>query len=360
MNVHHTIWLRSLATAWLGLGLPIAGLPAAETAELPKSLFVSPASLASVPDATVRQWFDHIVAAHRAAGSPQRIDSLVVSEVADVDPEDLPAGARILATPPAGVAAEWCHPKNHKLDVIAPYFKNFDAVYLGTVHVHWPGPDSPYDRGIQDAEFREQNLRLSQSAMERLHAVYPDLKFHWYITYEANLNYFPDAKIRDAYAEYVRELCCRMKAHRDADILWSPNFWTKYETTDKTRRAKLANSLKDFFAKVPITDVHFQDFLGGSSASGSHRFTTRDVKGYYDMLAALKGPRVRVNAELFVVTDRRSFSLAPMSPADYAQRMQDYAKLQLPLGGCWEIRYWYPAHQGTCPVKPMAGVHESP
>jgi len=323
---------------------------AANTVDLPKSLFISPSALWKIPDETIREWFEHIAAHHRTPGSPQRIDSLVLSDIADIDPDDpQQASARLLATPTPTMNAKWCHPINHKLDVIAPYFNNFDAVYVGSAHIKWTGAGNEYDKGIQDAAFRQKNLRIATNAMDRFIARYPHLKFKWYISYEANLNYFTDSKIKDAYVAYLSELCRQMKARCDTDILWSPNFWSKFSALSETNRATLVANLKDLFARVPVTELHYQDFMGGSSASGPYRFTPHDVKNYYDLLAGLGGPLVRVNVEMFVVTDLKKFSLAAMSHADYVQRMKDYNELQLPLGASWEIRYWYPAHQGATP-----------
>ncbi len=341
---------RCCIVALLAVGCSLAR--GAELLDRPKSLFISPSALWNIPDAKIREWFEHISAHHRTPGSPQRIDALVLSDIADVDPGD-PSGssARLLATPAAGMPTNWCHPLNHKLDVIAPHFKNFDAVYVGTAHIAWKGAGNAYDTGILDAGFRQKNLRIATNALDRFIARYPDLNFKWYISYEANLNCFTDPKIKDAYVAYLAELCRQMRARREAPILWSPNCWSKFDSLSETNRAALVVSLKDFFARVPITDLHYQDFMGGSSASGPYRFTPQDVKGYYDLLAGLGGPRVRVNVEMFVVTDLKSFSLAPMSHADYVQRMRDYDKLQLPLGASWEIRYWYPAHQGAAPCR---------
>ena len=135
-----------------------------------------------------------------------------------------------------------------------------------------------------------------------------------------------------------------MKARHDTDILWSPNFWSCYDSLSASNRTALAVNLKDYFARVPITDLHFQDNLHTAlRPQPEGRFTAEDTKHYYDLLTEIGAPRIRVNAELFVFKDG-THEILSISHQDYVQRMKDYAKLNLPLGACWEIRHWYPAH----------------
>ena len=341
--------LSAALCAWF---VSITVLPAAEVAELPKSLFISISALEKVPDARIREWFEHIAACHRQPGTPQRIDSLVLTGIAEADPAD-PDGtsALLLASPPPGMGLKGYHPARHQLDIVSQYFKCFDSIYVGTMNLRWRGPGNAYTAGIQDADFRRRNIRFSTNIMDRFIATYPGLKFRWYISYEANLNYFTNPKIKDAYAAYNLELGNEMKARRNTDILWSPNFWSRYNSVPETNRAALAANLKDHFSRVPITEVHFQDHRGGSSALlPSRRFTVDDTRRYYDLLAGLGGPSVRVNVEMFVRSEQTGRGAAPMQHADYVQRMKDYAKAHLPLGASWEIRQWYAAHQGapTC------------
>lgn len=330
-------------------------LSALDGGDLPRSLFISPSALGSVSDAEVRAWLEHICAYHRLPESPNRIDTLVLSSIADADPGD-PSGvsARICASAPPGKDPRWYHPTNHKLDIISKYFNSFDAVYVGTVSTRWKGTGSKYIEGIQDAGFRQKNLQLSTNALDRFMATYPELKPNWYISYEANLSYFTDAKIKDAYAVYNLELCKEMLARRNAAILWSPNFWTHYGAMSSETRNILVSNLKDYFSRVPISEVHFQDHMGGTSALGSKRFTVDDAKHYYDLLVGLRGPGIRVNTEMFIRTAPKNFKTAPMSHEDYFQRMKDYERLHLPLGASWEIRYWYKAHQGVVSCADLA------
>ena len=337
-------------------------LPAAEVAELPKSLFISISALEKLPDAQIRDWFEHIVACHRVPGTPQRIDSLVLTGIAIADPAD-PDGtsALLLASPPPGMGPKGYHPSRHQLDIVSQYFKYFDSIYVGTMNLRWHGTGTAYTAGIQDADFRRRNIRFSTNIMDRFIATYPKLKFRWYISYEANLNYFTNPKIKDAYVAYNLELGNQMKARRNVDILWSPNFWTRYDSLSDTNRATLIANLKDHFSRVPITELHFQDHRGGSSALAlSRRFTVDDTKHYYDLLAGLDGPSVRVNVEMFVRDEHTGRGAAPMKQADYVQRMTDYAKAHLPLGASWEIRHWYAAHQDatTCTTTKRPSEHK--
>jgi hypothetical protein len=354
---------RKILLSLCVLFAPLNVLRAAEIVELPKSLFISISSLWKFSDAEIREWFEHINACHRLPGSPQRIDSLVLTSIADVAPND-PDGNRalLLASPPPGMDPKGYHPSKNKrkLDIVSKYFMCFDSIYVGTLNIKWHGAGSKYNAGIQDEEFRRKNIRISTSVMDRFMATYPKLKFRWYISYEANLNYFTDPKIKDGYVAYNLELCKEMKARRDVDILWSPNFWSRYDSLSDSDRATLAANLKDYFSRVPITEVHFQDRKGGSSAAPpARRFTVDDTKHYYDLLAGLGGPSIRVNVEMFVrKTDQTGRVTVSMSHTDYVQRMKEYAKFHLPLGASWEISDWYPAHQdaATCTAaKTLSG-----
>lgn len=318
--------------------------------EIPKSLFISIAALSQVPDAQVRSWFEHIMKHHRAPGSPQRINSLVLTTIGLTDPaaEDA-GGALLLASPPPGADSRGYSSAggNRKLDIVAKYFECFDSIYVGTMNLKWKGATgTKYNAGIQDAEFRRRNIQVSTNLMDRFMATYPGLQFQWYISYEANLNYFTDTRIKDGYVAFNSELCREMKKRRDAAILWSPNFWTRSKLLTDQNRAVLAANLKDHFSRASISEVHFQDHRGGSSHyTASRKFTAEDTKYYYDLLKSLGGPEIAVNVEMFVrKIARGKQTTVAMSHADYVKHMEEYAKYRLPLGASWEIRYWYPAH----------------
>jgi hypothetical protein len=264
-------------------------------------------------------------------------------------------GALLLASPPPRADPKGYSPAggNRKLDIVSRYFDCFDSIYVGTKNLKWNGKTgSKYNSGIQDAEFRHKNIQVSTNLMDRFIATYPKLQFKWYISYEANLNYFSDPKIKEGYVAFNAELCREMKQRRDVAIMWSPNFWTRSKLLTEPSRAALVANLKDHFSRVPITEVHFQDHRGGSSLyPPSRKFGAEDTKYYYDLMKSLGGPDISVNVEMFVrkMSQGKQTTVA-MSRADYVQHMKEYASDQLPLGASWEIRYWYSAHwnPATC------------
>ena len=168
----------------------------------------------------------------------------------------------------------------------------------------------------------------------------PDLAWHWYVSYEANLNYFTDATYRASYValldQHVRDLGAR---HPTTAILWSPTFWTDPSGLSSSQRASLSSALGDLFARVPgITWVVVQDHVGVSAA-----FSCADALDYYGMVraAAPSLASVQINVEYF---DATSGAIRAGDPAELAARVRCYLDAGASLGASFEHRYWYDTH----------------
>src|SRR3972149_9136347 len=142
----------------------------------PLTLFLQ----AAYPPDNLDRILEHIRSDHRGTG-PNRVVNLVLDATGTPDGQ--------LAT-----------------TVLAPGLRAaglFDNVFVGTATLPWQGPGSPYREGMLDAGFRWQNLTLQRSMWERFVELYPAVVAHWYVTYEAALNWWGEPALRAAYEAYL-------------------------------------------------------------------------------------------------------------------------------------------------------------
>lgn len=316
----------------------LASVVASKAGATPKSLFVQATSVPTGADAyQTRTWFHKVCMAHRTPGSPDFIYNLVLSEIAET--------SGTLAT-----AA---------LDIIEDYYGCFDNVFVGTVNL--PHAD-PYVSGMKDASFRWDNINLSVAVANayqtRFSQKFPGQDFHWYVSYEANLNYLAsDTALKNAYAAFLLELSNQLNVIRPGAVLWSPAFWTPFASVPNP--TALRNALSDVFTTAPgITWLHFQDFVGQAARKNcntgnvTYGFTAADGIGYFGLVnQANPGSlaSVRVNMEHFIlgdVTTCGTWYMEPSEPAELAAREAAYETANVPIGASWEIRWWYLAHYG--------------
>jgi len=274
------------------------------------------------------------------------------------------------------------------MDVAKNYFHCFSNVFVGTALVSWTGQNgnpglhnNTYYDGICDEHYRWLNIDLNKRIAEYLSNVYlKDITFHWYIPYEANLNYFITNKegtmnrcsnnqytVNDAFKAFLSEMVNNMTTIKNTTILWSPSFWDKY---DPNITPELKESLKTIFSTIPkLNWLHFQDLLGATSCLKAgvlfHEMTMYDVKGYYRLLQEVFSPpnvSLAVNMEMFTTqptledcTDCKYVYSDTSTPGinyckyvdigidDLHQRQVEMKKEGIPVGTCFEIRYWYEA-----------------
>lgn len=325
----------------------------------PRGLFVQVASVPTGAEAwKARKWFEAVCQHHRMPGTADYIYDLVLSDTGDAN------GDLYVA----------------QLDLVDDYFHCFDNVFMGTVDLPWPGDSagqSRYLHGIMDSGYRWDNILLSRKIADALIARYPTLPFHWYLTLEANLNYFTGsnvggtnysgAQIREAYKAYILQLSGDLYQKRAGAVLWSPAFWSPWSTLDSTTRSSLAASISNLLHATPrLTWLHFQDFIGQGSdvrctatnvcspwQKPTYTFTCNDAVGYHGLLAAAVPTTVislAVNQEMFIVGTDSSDAFKAMFPADPVEldaRQQCYAQHGVPIGTSWEIRWWYLARYGV-------------
>ncbi|MFH2009400.1 MAG: MopE-related protein [bacterium] len=330
---------RALMILLLGVGVGAgAGVGGAPLRAAPKSLFVQATSVPTGADEyRTRTWFHKVCTDHRTPGSPDFIHNLVLSEIAD------PQGNLATAA----------------LDIIEDYYGCFDNVFIGTANL--PHAD-PYNSGMKDVTFRWDNINLSAQVAAaydaRFGQSFPGQAFHWYISYEANLNYLAsDVTLKNAYAAYLLELTNQLTAIRSGAVLWSPAFWTPYGSVPSY--SALQSALTDVLSTAPLLSwLHFQDFVGQaaslncSTSNITYGFGAADGIGYHGLVSAANPgtlASVRVNMEHFVLGDAGTcgaWYIVAGDPVEHAAREAAYEAAGVPIGASWEIRWWYLAQYG--------------
>jgi hypothetical protein len=168
----------------------------------------------------------------------------------------------------------------------------------------------------------------------------PSMAWHWYVSYEANLNAFTSASYRDGYVALLLQHTADLQARRAASaVLWSPTFWTDPGSLSSSARASLQSAMADFFDRVPaITWVVIQDHLGVSAS-----FSCADALTYYQLVGAAAPEllSLQINVEYFDLT---SGSIGPGDPGELAARVACYRDAGARLGASFDFRYWYGTH----------------
>lgn len=253
------------------------------------------------------------------------------------------------------------------LDQVQPFYKCFDNIFFSIDSKKWDRKsrdwkDTKYYNAVLDKNFLDENIRSSLVNAENIKNKYPNLNFNWYISYEANLNYFTDDRIKDGYKYYLKNLSESLYRIKKANILWSPAFWMPYNKVSIKQKNKLTDNLNDLFKNTPkITWLHFQDFLGqtssiscmGSSCLSSsihnRNFSTEsdectNTKGNYLILKnAIKDTNIKdlkVNMELFMINKNTQNSYVPTPKKIINERAQCYLKNNIPIGISFEMLYW--------------------
>jgi len=229
--------------------------------------------------------------------------------------------------------------------VIAPYLPGgrtpiFSRAYVGTVDLAWTRAGSKYIEGIEDPAFRAQNINVSQAAASAFKARYPKISTDWYITYEANLAGFWDARIEGAYKTYITDLMKTLSGIRaNRAFLWSPAFWTMYADEPSWAFPDLKTNLTHLFTGLPTRlTLDIQDFVGQSGGSSSPQSAVSWVR-YLKQNWGQYLTKVQMNVEQFRQAPNGVISVA--SASEVTQRENYYYSQGIELGPAWEIRFWH-------------------
>lgn len=280
-----------------------------------RSLFIQ---VSSYPPQLLAQHLDHVRTHHRDYRFDDYIYNAVLDEIEAID---------------GGL-----HPN---LSVIVANKHTFDNIFVGSANVWWPNSGSHYVEGILNADHRWHNLRKQRELWQLVATDHPDLVAHWYINYEGVLDHWDNPDIRAAWEAYliqsVRDIPVKNRA-----ILWSPSIWKTYQLNMAEERA-IQNTFRNIKRIAPpgITWLHLQDGLGRGWAG----LTLSDVKQWYHELEhAYKFNSLRVNMEMHRLGPD-GISVTAEDPAVMRIRERYYADNGIPLGACWELRWWMQNHQ---------------
>ncbi len=238
------------------------------------------------------------------------------------------------------------------LDAIAPYLPGGQRacvghLYVGTLEPQPTGAASPYAGAVGDAAFRADYVSASRAAAQRFVQRYPQLRFDWYVAYEANLNGLYFSTVRSSYQDLFRRLKVALDSVRGGrSYLWSPAFWYPYSEyrTNVAGMAELGRQLGLLFAGMSAdgqrTTIDLQDFVAGSSCQPpANRTTPTDAAAWVRYLSSIPGaPPVALNVEQYQI-DCATGRMSPAEPAELAARMAVYAETDTPLGPAFELRY---------------------
>jgi hypothetical protein len=269
---------------------------------------------------------DHVCRVHRT-GSAGVIHDLVLTDAVVADASGRPSEALSTAV----------------LDTVLAYAGCYDNLFIGTIpEVILP---SPYAHAtILDETSRwtwiNAARRVADRVRDHMASAAPTMTWHWYVSYEANLNYFTDASYRSAYValldQHVRDLAER---RAPATVAWSPTFWTDPASLSTSARSSLQAALRDFFTRVPgIHWVLVQDHLGVEPS-----FSCADALLYHSMVRAA-GPSlasVQLNVEYFELDGA---GIRPGDPTELASRVRCYTDAGASIGASFDFRYWYATH----------------
>lgn len=290
----------------------------------PMGVMIQVSSLApATSPAALKSWLEDIRRDHHDARKPGYVNAVVLQDIADS------AGTLYTAY----------------LDVIAPYLPGgatpiFTQAYVGTVDLPWTGSGSKYLDGIEDANFRSQNVNVSVAAATAFHARYPRIVNSWYITYEANLAGFWDANLASAYRTYLVSLINALSPVAGRrDMLWSPAFWTMYSDEPAWAMPDLKTNLGKLFAGLPARlTLSIQDFVGQSDGASTPASAASWI-GYLKQNWSKQLAAVQVNVEQF--NESGNGALTADSSSDLTARESFYQGKGITLGAAWEIRYWH-------------------
>lgn len=340
---------------------------------MPRELFVQVASMRGNPnfpemlESGPRTWFN------TACSQSPKLDSLILTDVADQEGN--------LYT--------------YELDWIVNNFARcFSNIFIGTAVIKWNGIGSDYEKrigseyveGIANADHRWKNIYLSRAIADKLLTRYPSLYFNWYISYEANLNAFVGADVRvntsvgspisgytvkEAYKAYLYQLSNDLYAKRPRAVLWSPTFWTPFQSLDATSKSQLQSAIRDVaLVANRVNWLHFQDFIGQSSyvqclsPSGCfprviYPIGCSNTVGYFNLLKyATTNTSIvslRTNLEMMInkrINNQPTLDFIAADRNELAERVACYNANGVPIGASWEIRWWYRSYFAS-PANPI-------
>ena len=319
-------------------------------AKYPEGLFVQVSSLPS--DAgEVRKWFERIED-HRRLGFQFYMTVLTLENIATGERDENGV-----------IKLESIRLCDEQLDWIKDYLPHFNFLFVGGITLRQPSANwDPNREGILDDNFRWANIFAARDAANLFIQYLRDrnitTRIHWYINYEADLNYFADSDgvdIKDRFKWYIMQVTKDLteislnNGLNEPEFFWSPYFGRPYNSLTTSQRSMLINGIRDILDSVPrLGWLHFQDGVGGHAfinpdGTITYGFTAQDAINYYQkVLVPASGGNLRsglINMEYFVFDKDRN--IFPGYQIEHENRLFQYRQANIPVGVSWEVRWWY-------------------
>jgi hypothetical protein len=244
-------------------------------------------------------------------------------------------GARHLSTPPIvdGLVLHEAHLAGQVPQSPVP-------VWIGGRFIPYNGPGTRYFEGMMNDSWRYSSVIECEAAAQAAVGQVP-LGRHagWYLTEEGDLSAMgANEALRQRYEWYLIDLMRRLFSIRPLPFAWSPWATGSVNAAALSAYRRLVTGVESWLATqygmAVDLRIHFQDGVG----AGHHTPSRAAAWG-----AALRNQTatvpVAMNLEHFTRLGN-VFSPAPVS--SIAARTQLYGQQSLPIGACWELRFWYP------------------
>ncbi len=317
----------------------------------PLGLFVSVEGLSAEQ---LKKWFDRILKDHRREGSPFYIDNLALTPVAS----DINGVISLYET---------------QLDWIKDYLPHFGNIFVGGFTPPPPTPDfDPFRDGIKNDDIRWAHIygtrEVANKFIKYYHSKNLTIPIHWYINYEADLNYFTDddgIEITDKYTWYLMQVIEDLtqislnNGLNQPQFLWSPYFGRRIRDLNGPTIDKLTARIRSILQNVPkLGWLHFQDGVGAnakkfSNGNITYSATAENAIEYFHrvLVPANDGGHLVsgiIDMEFFVMDgeDPNGLGIYTGDPAEQECRLCEYRRANIPVGISFEIRYWHSSLYG--------------
>lgn len=227
--------------------------------------------------------------------------------------------------------------------------------FVGITNVPWT-PDIRFDQPVMQDWMKPiagvggmmtPTYRWEQIGNEHSHAIswltYKGQDWHWYIGQEVGLDAIGDhPNLKNVWEWYLTEICIRLhKLAPSRDILWSPYIWEAWGPMSESRRNRTVRITRDMLAIVKrasnTAGVTMLDLQDGRGAQPLEPET--DAVNWYKLMIMNGTPaKLRINMEYFKYDE--TYGYMPQTLEEMDRRTKYYADNAVPIGNCWETRYW--------------------
>lgn len=238
------------------------------------------------------------------------------------------------------------------MDEIAPYApgglkRSMNNLFVGTRIIDNPTGGSRYREGVTSAAYRKEQIDRSEELARKFNERYRDkiAWWHWYIDYEAVLNWWTDPDVANGYAQLLGDWIKMYHSVRpNTSILFQPAYW---HPTIPTAMPQIVRSVftkaRDIGRQaghskgvnwIGIQDMQGRDWVGSTVADTSRWIRMFESTGMFSAVWPL--------GELF---EHRTDYYGVGDAEDWRTRNIEYERLGHRHQWVFEARYWYQMEQ---------------